>query len=137
MKIISFVLFLFSISHTSISWSETAEFAIEKVDPDSIDPSMPSVIYHIAPKDLAIDSYRQGVPSHFSLVLCRRCQKKTYKLNPKAQLSTNQEPINKSDLALVVMRKEYNHITLTINRSTQSIDFLTLDAVKKSEIQSK
>jgi hypothetical protein len=126
-------IFLSSILHSSFSFSSTADLDIEKVDPDNIDPTMPFVIYNIGPKDLSIASYRHGKPSHFTLLLCKRCKEKTYKLNPEAQLMLNQQAITNSDLALIVMKENFNYITLTINRSTSSIDFLTFDAVRKSE----
>ena len=132
MRIFQVFFILLAISCSSMSFS-AANSSNKKVDPDSLDPTMPFVIYNIGPKDLSIASYRQGKPSHFTLLLCRKCQKKTYKLNPEAQLTFNQKPINQSDLALIVMKKEFNYISLTINRSTQSIDFLTFDKVKKSE----
>jgi hypothetical protein len=128
-------IFLSSILHSSISFSSTADLDIKKVDPDNIDPAMPFVIYNIGPKDLSIASYRNGTPSHFTLLLCKRCKEKTYKLNPQAQLMLNQQDITKSDLALIVMKKKFNYITLTINRSTSSIDFLTFDAVRKAEFE--
>jgi hypothetical protein len=136
MKLASLLfIFLSSILHSSVSFSSTADLDIEKVDPDNIDPTMPFVIYNIRPKDLSIASYQHGKPSHFTLLLCKRCKEKTYKLNPEAQLMLNQQAITNSDLALVVMKKNFNYITLTINRSTSSIDFLTFDAVRKSEFE--
>jgi hypothetical protein len=136
MKLASLLfLFLTSILHSSVSFSSTADLDNEKVDPDNIDPTMPFVIYNIGPKDLSIASYRQGKPSHFTLLLCKRCKEKIYKLNPEAQLMLNQQAITKSDLAFIVMKKNFNYITLTINRSTSSIDFLTFDAVRKSEFE--
>jgi hypothetical protein len=128
-------IFLLSILHSSVSFSSTADLDIKKVDPDNIDPTMPFVIYNIGPKDLSIASYRQGEPSNFTLLLCKICKEKTYKLNPEAQLMLNQQAITKSDLAFIVMKKDFNYITLTINRSTSSIDFLTFDAVRKSEFE--
>lgn len=134
MKIIALLsLFLSSILHSSLSLSASADSNIEKVDPDNLTPTMPFVIYHLSPKDLSIASYRQGKPSHFSLLLCRTCKEKTYPLSPEAKLTLNQQPITQSDLAITVMKKEFNYISLTINRSTQSIDFLTFDVAKKSE----
>lgn len=127
---------LLSILISSILLSSTSFSAIddfEKIDPDSIDPNMPFVIYNISPKDLSIASYRQGKPSHFALILCRMCKEKTYPLSPEAQLIFNQQAITQSDLAIIVLKKEFNYISLTINRSTQSIDFLTFDIAKKSE----
>ncbi|MGK0248109.1 MAG: hypothetical protein ACI910_000837 [Oleispira sp.] len=136
MKIASLLLFfLSSILHSSVSFSSTADLDIKKVDPDNIDPTMAFVIYNIGPKDLSIASYRDGKPSHFTLLLCKRCKEKIYKLNPDAQLMLNQQAITKSDLALIVMKKNFNYITLTINRSTSSIDFLTFDAVRKAEFK--
>jgi hypothetical protein len=136
MKLASLLfLFLSLILHSSVSFSSTANLNIEKVDPDNIDPTMPFVIYNIGPKDLSIASYRQGKPSHFTLLLCKICKEKTYKLNPDAQLMLNQQAITQSDLALIVMKKNFKYITLTINRSTSSIDFLTFDAVRKSEFK--
>ncbi|MFT6270887.1 MAG: hypothetical protein ACJAVV_003726 [Alphaproteobacteria bacterium] len=128
-------IFLSLILHSSVSFSSTADLSIEKVDPDNIDPTMPFVIYNLGPKDLSIESYRQGKPSHFTLLLCKKCKEKIYKLNPEAELMFNQQAINKSDLALIVMKKNFNYITITINRSTNSIDFLTFDAVRKSEFE--
>ena len=128
-------IFLLSILHSSVSFSSTDDLDIKKVDPDNIDPTMPFVIYNIGPKDLSIASYRQGEPSNFTLLLCKICKEKTYKLNPEAQLMLNQQAITKSDLAFIVMKKDFNYITLTINRSTSSIDFLTFDAVRKSEFE--
>jgi hypothetical protein len=128
-------IFLSSILHSSVSFSSTDDLDIKKVDPDNIDPTMPFVIYNIGPKDLSIASYRQGEPSNFTLLLCKICKEKTYKLNPEAQLMLNQQAITKSDLAFIVMKKDFNYITLTINRSTSSIDFLTFDAVRKSEFE--
>jgi hypothetical protein len=136
MKLASLLfLFLSSILHSSVSFSSTADLNIKKVDPDNLDPSMPFVIYNIGPKDLSISSYRHGKPSHFTLLLCQICEEKTYKLNPDAQLMLNQQAITQSDLALIVMKKNFKYITLTINRSTSSIDFLTFDAVRKSEFK--
>jgi hypothetical protein len=136
MKLASLLfLFLSSILQSSVSFSSTADLEIDKVDPDNIDPTMPFVIYNIGPKDLSISSYRNGKPSHFTLLLCKICKEKAYKLNPDAQLMLNQQAITKSDLALIVMKKNFNYITLTINRSTSSIDFLTFDAVRKSEFE--
>lgn len=117
--------------HSSMSFS--ADLGIEKVDPDNIDPTMPVVIYNILPNDLSIKSYRQGNPSHLNLLLCKRCLEKSYKINQEANLTYNQQSIELSDLALIVMKKEFNYISLTINRSTQSIDYLTFDTVQKTE----
>lgn len=126
-------IFLSSVLYSSLSFSVADTSITEKVDPDTIDPKMISVIYHISPKDLSIASYRQGEPSHFKVMLCRKCNEKTYQLSSTAKLHLNHKPFNKSDLALTVMEKKYNHITLTINRSTQSIDYLSFRAAKKSE----
>lgn len=132
MRIFQVLFILLAISCSSMSFS-AADSSNKKVDPDSLDPTMPFVIYNIGPKDLSIASYRQGKPSHFTLSLCRECLEKTYPLSPEATLTLDQQAITQSDLAIIVMKKEFNYISLSINRSTQSIDFLTFDKVKKSE----
>jgi hypothetical protein len=134
MKLTVFLpVFLLSILYSTTSFSAKDNSNFEKVDPDSIDPKMTSVIYHISPKDLSIASYRQGKPSHLSVLLCRQCKIKTYSLSTEAQLIRNQESISNNNLALIIMKKEYNYVTVSINRNTQSIDYLVLDDVKKSE----
>jgi hypothetical protein len=125
---------LLIILHSSMSFSEASRSDIKNLDPDSIDPTMPSVVYHIKPKDFSIASYRQGKPSHFKLLLCRRCQEKTYPLNPEARLTFNQQIITQRELTLIALKKEFNYISLAINRRTGFIDFFDFDIVKKSEI---
>ena len=132
------LIYLLSVFFTSLIYSTfsvaTGDNLITKVDPDSIDPKMKSVVYHISPEDLSIASYRQGNPSHFKVTLCRACNEKTYQLSPTAELSYNEQALTSSDIALLVMKKEYKHITLTINRAKQSIDYLTFGNFKKSEL---
>ncbi|MFT4764037.1 MAG: hypothetical protein ACI9OH_001130 [Oleispira sp.] len=132
MRIFQVFFILLAVSCSSMSFS-AAELSIIKVDPDTLDPTMPFVIYNIGPKDLSIASYRQGKPSHFTLSLCQACQEKTYPLSPEARLTLNQQTITQSDLAIIVMKKEFNYISLSINRSTKSIDFLAFDELKKTE----
>jgi len=131
------LIYLLSVFFTSLIYSTFSVAAGDnltiKVDPDSIDPKMQSVVYHISPGNLSIASYRQGNPSHFKVTLCKVCNEKIYQLSPTAELSHNEQAINSSDLALLVMKKEYLHITLTINREKQSIDYLTFRNSKKSE----
>jgi hypothetical protein len=134
MKTVQF-LFLLPILSCSISAADITASSIEKIDPDKIDPTMPSVLYHIKPKDFSIASYRQGTPSHFKLLLCRRCKEKVYPINPKAKLTFNRQLITQSELALIALRKEFNYITLAINRRTGFIDSLVFDVAKNSEIQ--
>lgn len=131
------LIYLLSVFLTSLIYSTLSVAAGDnlttKVDPDSIDPKMKSVLYHLSPENLSIASYRQGNPSHFKVTLCEACNEKTYQLSPTAKLSYNEQAITSSDLALLVMKKEYLHITLTINRENQSIDYLTFRNTKKSE----
>lgn len=132
------LIYLLSVFFTSLIYSTLSvaagDILTTKVDPDSIDPKMKSVVYHISPENLSIASYRQGNPSHFKVNLCRVCNEKTYQLSPTAELSYNEQALTSRDLALLVMKKEYNHITLTINRAKQSIDHLTFRHSKKSEL---
>ena len=131
------LIYLLSVFLTSLIYSTLSVAAGDnlttKVDPDSIDPKMKSVLYHLSPENLSIASYRQGNPSHFKVTLCKECNEKIYQLSPTAELSYNEQAITSSDLALLVMKKEYLHITLTINRENQSIDYLTFRNTKKSE----
>ena len=120
-----------------MSFSVADELTAEKIDPDNIDPTIVFVTYNILPKNLSIASYRQGAPSHFNLLLCKKCQEKVYQLSSEAQLIFNQEPVTKSDLSIIVMKKEYKFITLSINRSTKSIDYLAFDTVKKPEAEQR
>ncbi len=136
MKFTTFIsIFLLSTLYSSISFSAKDNSNFKKVDPDSIDPKMTIVMYHLTPKELAIASYRQGSPSHFKVKLCPECNEKTYQLSKKVQLVHNQQPLKKNDLAMIVMEKKYKHITLIINRSEQSIDFLAFNTVKKLEFE--
>jgi hypothetical protein len=128
------LLLLLSIFYCSLSTAEINASSNEKIDPDTVDPTIPSVVYHIKPKDFAIASYRQGKPSHFKLLLCRSCQEKVYPLNPGAELSFDGKTITQSELALIALKKDFNYISLAINRRSGFIDFLDFDIVKKSEI---
>lgn len=132
------LIYLLSVFFTSLIYSTFSVAAGDnltiKVDPDSIDPKMQSVVYHISPGNLSIASYRQGNPSHFKVTLCRACNEKIYQLSPTVELSYNEQALTSSDLALLVMKKEYRHITLAINRKEQSIDYLIFSDIKKSEL---
>ncbi|MFT4907401.1 MAG: hypothetical protein ACI978_001483 [Oleispira sp.] len=134
MKTRPLLLLLMPFLYCSISIADIADLNIDKIDPDRIDPTMPSVVYHIKPKDFSIASYRQGTPSHFKLILCRRCKEKTYPLNPKAKLTFDQKKITQHELALIALKKEFNYITLAINRRTGLIDSFAFDTVNNTEI---
>lgn len=95
--------------------------ADNKVDPDSFDPSVRYTTYVVAPSDFSITSYQGGSPSHFTVTACERCIDKRYELATDALLELHQQPIEKSQLSELILKKEYDVVDMHIDRQENKI----------------
>lgn len=111
-----------------------SQYSYSLVDPDSLDPSMPVVSYLIPAADMKIESYRQGKPSHLSLILCPNCIEKTYKISDNAVLELSRAPLKKDQLTIQLMKKEFSKIRVGIDRTKQEIIYLRLNASANDEL---
>lgn len=103
------------------------------VDPDSLDSSMNTVSYLIAPENLKIIAYHLGSPSKLKVKLCRACLEKTYLLDPKAELKIFRQPLEKGKLTEFLLKKQFP-LRLTINRSKGMIIYLHIGASPNDEL---
>jgi hypothetical protein len=93
----TFCIVLLSFNHSS--------YAL--VDPDSVNASMPVMTYLIPANNLKIVAYRLGSPSKLKVKLCRECLEKTYDLSPSAEFRLLEQPLDKTKLTEVILRKEH------------------------------
>lgn len=96
------------------------------VDPDSLDPSMPSVDYLISSKNLAISKYHLNVPSLLKVKLCKKCLEKKYKLDNSAELRFEGKPLDKKELTETILKNTFSHLRLRVNRKKNMITYLYL-----------
>ena len=116
---------LITLCFTLLSFNH-ASYAL--VDPDSLDPSMPVVSYLISADNIKITSYRQGSPSHLSVILCNNCKEKTYSLADSATLELFLQPLTKSELTINLLKKNFAQARLGIDRAKGEIIYLHLGA---------
>lgn len=117
------------------SWSLAQTLNNSRIDPDLIDPEMSRVMYLIGPKDIRITSYRSGHPSAFELMLCEGCQKKEYQLAKDAELLLDEEVLAVKDLAINLIKKEFDVIQLGIDRSNRTVTYLYLGGLSESSAE--
>lgn len=123
---------LFSILlFSSFSFTSNATSSTLGVDPDSIDPELRRVVYHIGPKDIKISAYQGGSPSALELSLCERCLTKTYKLASDAEILLNETPLPLSELTIELIKKNFDIISLSINRDQNTVTSLYLGGVSE------
>lgn len=104
------------------------------VDPDSLDPSMVVVSYLISSENIKITAYHQGSPSKLSVKLCKNCIVKTYLLDPKAEFKLFNQPLNKTKLTEILLKKGFTQLRLAINRSKGMITYLYIGASPNDEL---
>ncbi len=104
------------------------------VDPDSLDPSMPVVSYLIPTHSVKIASYKQGAASHLSVMLCYNCQEKTYPLASSVILKSFRQPLDRSELTINLLKKNFDQVRLGINRMKGEIIYLHLGASINDEL---
>ena len=105
-----------------------------QLDPDHLDPSMPVVSYLISADNIKIASYRQGSPSHLSVILCNNCKEKTYALAPTATLESFNQPLKQSELTIKLLKKEFEKVRLGVDRAKGEIIYLRLGASVDDEL---
>jgi hypothetical protein len=118
----TFCIVLLSFNHSS--------YAL--VDPDSVNASMPVMTYLIPANNLKIVAYRLGSPSKLKVKLCRECLEKTYDLSPSAEFRLLEQPLDKTKLTEVILRKEHPILRLAVHRGKGMIIFLHI-GVRDSE----
>lgn len=101
------------------------------VDPDSIDPEIEQVMYIIEPTDLKVHQYSNGIPSSFNVKLCNVCQTKTYAFAKDSSLLLNEISLEIDDLAISLIKKNFNKIQLGIDRSNGTISYLYLGGINE------
>jgi hypothetical protein len=104
------------------------------VDPDSLDPSMSVVSYLISSENLEITAYHLGSPSKLTVKLCKICNAKTYLLDPRAKFKIFNQPLNKTKLTEILLKKEFTQLRLAINRSKGMITYLYIGASPNDEL---
>tara|TARA_B110001454_G_C12434644_1_gene315104 strand:+ start:25 stop:438 length:414 start_codon:yes stop_codon:yes gene_type:complete len=104
---------------------------LDLIDPNSIDPEMTSVMYLISPDDIKTTAYKSGAPSNFNLKLCKACQIKPYSLKIDAELLLNEQPLTINDLAIQLIKKQFDVIQLGIDRTTNTITYIYLGGISE------
>ncbi len=121
------LLLLFTFIFSYLGSSST--LAAGTIDPNLIDPEMTNVMYLISPDDIKTTAYQSGAPSSFNLKLCKACQIKSYSLKSGAELLINEQPLPISDLAIQLIKKQFDVIQLGIDRTNHTVTYLYLGGI--------
>lgn len=128
--IFSFI-FIFS-TIGSVNTFAAAPNNSDGIDPNLIDPEMTNVMYLISPRDIKTTAYKGGFPNLFNLKLCKNCQIKPYTLKENAEILLNEQPLAIDDLAIQLIKQQFDVIQLGIDRKNSTVTYLYLGGISES-----